>query len=360
MTEITTSIANNASSPAQTTASKESITLSQTRPFVWEFLLTLSTFSFYSIFYLVVRTHELNKLGEKKFIPWLWLFSLSPVVSLFSLPILHSTLTKLEAEYQSPQNKQWNIATLIVMLLSNTYLSVSSKLLTPFLLDLIILIIWSASFACFAQRITKLKHALPNVSFKPENKLKLIFKWLFALTIIPLFMTVAAVKVFDLYQQRNVQRMDTNTFTAISADQKASIKFFEPGWYQTDIGTWSDGSAEAEFSSQSSSNYLMLFTYSEPMDLLDTHMQDRRDWLEEQLSLTQCTQNKYLTNDQFLVKSDLICTGRVLGEKTIAAVSVIETPNKTYEILAMYGAPNYESGQQRQKFIQMVKEFNVR
>lgn len=359
MTDTTRPIENSSDTPAQATTSKEAITLNQTRSFIWEFLLTFSTFSVYSIFYLVVRTHEFNKLGKKRFTPWLWLFSLSPVISLFSLPVLHSALTKLETEYPSPHDKKWDLVTIVIMLLSNTYLSLSSKLPTPIWLDLLILVVWSISFAFFARRITRLKHAVPNVSWKRENKLKLVLKWLLAITLIPIYIAGTALEIIEIYQLKDVPRIETKTFTAISADQKASLKFFEQGWYQAEIGTFSDGSAEAEFASINSTNYLVLFTYSEKLASLDDHMHDRRVWLEENLSQAKCTQSRYLLEDQVSVKSDLICTERIFGEDSIAVVTVIETQKKTYELLGMYGAPEYAFDKHRQPFIQMIKEFKV-
>ncbi|NOH95383.1 hypothetical protein [Vibrio sp. 99-70-13A1] len=365
MTDITATIESTdspteiAGSPTENIANQEPIKLSQTRSFTWEFLLTCSTFTVYSVFYLIARTHELNKLDEKRFKPWLWIFSLSPVISLFSLPILHSALTRLEAKYQPSRNKKWDIAIILIMLLSNHYLAISSKVLTPIWFDCLILVVWSISFAFFAKRISALKHAVPNISWKRENIFKVTFKWLLSIILIPIYIVAIVYEVTESYQLKDVPRFNTNTFTAVSLDQRASLKFFEQDWYQADIGTFSDGSTEAEFSSINSSNYLLLFTYSDTFELLDAHMQDRKSWIEESLGQAKCTNNKYSIGDQFFIKSDLICTGRTLGDDSIKVISVIETPNKTYELLGEYSAPEYEFEKQNQKFVKMVKEFKV-
>lgn len=359
MSDTTIPIDNKLDTAIQVTTSPLVTQLNQTRSLRWEFLLTFSTFSVYPIFYLICRTHEFNKLGEKKFTPWLWLFSLSPIICWFSLPILSSALNKLERDYKSPHNKKWNFLTIVVMLISNTYLAISTSLQSPIWLDMLVLLVWSASFSLFASRITTLKHALPNVNWRQEGKIKIAFRWLVPVILIPLYIAGTALELIEIYKLKDVHQLEANTTTYISKDQKASLSFIEKGWYQADLGTFSDGSAEAEFGRFDTTNHLMLFTYNEKFELLDAHMHERMIWIGSNLSKATCKQDKYLLHNQLSVKADLICTGFKGEDKAIGIITVIESPDTTYELLGMYSAPNYEFTEHSQAFIQMVREFKA-
>ncbi|ARC92720.1 hypothetical protein B6A42_12400 [Vibrio coralliilyticus] len=359
MSDTAITIENNTDSSVHHTTSTNNIRLNQTRSFIWEFLLSFATFGSYSSFYFIFRTHEFNKLGKKRFTPWLWLFSLTPVISLFSLPALHTALNELEAEYRSPHSKKFNALIVILMLLSSTYLAISSSLHSPVWLDVLILTIFSVSFSLFAKRISTLKHAIPNVSWTKEHKIKIVLKWLFTVIFVPLYIIAIASELIDIYKYKDTPRLEKNTSISISQDQIASLSFFEDGWYQDEIGTYSDGSAEAEFSNINTSSYLMLFTYDEKFDLLDEHIHARRSWVENVLSQTKCHQDKYLLSGQLSVKVDLICSGQVNGEDQVGFVSVIETANKTYEILGMYAGSPYSFSQSSREITQMVREFKT-
>jgi len=356
MSDTTISNSENLPSSAPTPSERPSITLNQTRSFTWEFLLTFSTFSFYSIFYLIRTTSELNKIGGKRFTPWLWIFSLSPLISIFSLPKLHSALNRLEAEHQSPHPSKWHIATIVVMILSNIYLTVSAKLSTPLWTDFIVLLIWSASFASFAQRIAALKHAVDNVDWNPENIIKKVFRWLFSLTIVPLYIFTTGYELVEFYQIKDVTRFDANQTYTISNDQRIQLTFVEEGWYQAEIGTYSDGTADAEFGGPNLSTHLILFSYDN-LESIDAHLHERRAWLEENISVTSCTQDKKLLPNSMTVKSELICKGRSINEEEVGISILLETEQRVYELIGIYSAPEYEFKLHNDDFYQMIEEF---
>lgn len=310
------------------------------RPPFLEFLLHFLTFGIYSSFWFVGRARDLNRLGDNKLKPFWWFFvPLVALAQLFAVPKFINQLKLVESKYDLPQWSGWKGCWLLVLFLLTVFFNITSKFEVPFWSIYLALVLWAGIFTALQLRFNAIKRASGVTRWKKTYKGYTGPEW-FVLS--PLLLVSLLLQYLLILQPLLVNEIRTyspgSRYTA--SDQEYSFTIEGKDWIQIEVGNYSDGSAEAEFSGPVSGSYFIVFKHSKDTKLGDVS-RFRINAATDELTGSKCKETRRFADKKLSVVSTTICEGRILGDPAIHVSSVIETKDSVYELYGEMTSATY-------------------
>ncbi|EFP94733.1 DUF4234 domain-containing protein [Vibrio caribbeanicus] len=327
---------------------------------IFDWFLMFSTLGLYAIFWLYRCIKELNQISQCNFKPWLWIF-VPPfaLVQYHAFRRLDKALVDLESDDSNPRVGKMFYSGVLGFMLATVYFTATSKWATPMWLEFIIILISTSSFCAISYRVNSLKRQLTGVEFTGKENGYNKLEWATVLIMTPI---IVATFAFTIITPLMAQKIDVHHDKSIFVQEKHNYKitFHGDDWQQMGLGTYSDGTALAEFKSADFESYFLVFDYDGfNADELNDHIRWRREWIEEQIGQSNCIEKRHLVGEEFAVKAEMICNELSAIPEAAGFVAFIATQNKTYELLGILSQPRSTFKSKKVHFETMLKEFTL-
>lgn len=344
--------------PTNLQQTSDKVTMSHPRKPILDWFLAFSTFGLYFNFWLYRRIREINQISKENFKPWLWIFvPLFFIAQAFAFRNLDRALDDLEGSAKKGRSKSIYWLGVSGFMLANVYFSMSSKWTTPLWLELLMLLLSASSFAAIASRVNEFKRQLVGVEFTGKERGYNAFEWCVVLIMTPLILAMFA---FLIGSTMSVEKLESYSDRSIytQPEHNFQLTFHGPGWQRVENGTHSDGTALAEFESEDYDAYFVLFDNKE-IENLNEHMALRRDWIKEEIGKSECEESRSFVGNEFALKVELVCNKKLFNDPASGYVTLINTGDKTYELLGVLSQPRLTYRSRKPEFEAMAREFSL-
>lgn len=335
------------------------ILISKPNSFIWEWLLAFSTFNMYSNYWFFARTRELNKVSNSSFTPWLWLFvPFGAIFQLFAFRRLGNGVEEIESGKQVVRNRKLYIVGCIGFIVSTAFFSFTSELEVPYWLEGVFYLTLTFAFALMTQRVNAAKYSLKSAEFKPRNKFLTALRWLLVITLFPI---ILGGFIYVSYPGLFMDKLDDHSGSTVYRQENKSFEmpFSGNGWFSVESGTFSNGTALAEFSNSVFDSYVLIFENKNVSDV-NEHMSARKDWVRESFSDVKCKEKRSFVQNTMTVKIEAECTGTQVLDPAIVLITFIQADDTNYEFLGVLTAPDDVYKRQAASYKSMAREFTVR
>ncbi len=317
-------------------------------------LLAAATWGFYLVFYMYIYARDLKRLGQQT-TPWLWVFS--PLVAI-AMPFAGNNLadkyTAVARQLGVEATIRGGVYGSIAFVVLATNRAVERVAIE--VSGLVMLITMPVLGICFARLTAELnavKRALPEEWFNrtPYSTTPGTWIWLvvaFAL-LVPLWGLVVVEEVQHLSREE-LKRGQTWT----APDKNFSVTPRD-AWSIAEIGTFSDGTTEAEFS-YTDSVYIMVFDESLNNNLKGIGDVRRSEFLSTDES-GECSERRWIDQDSLQRYAELVCTGSLLGSTVTVISTVISSENRAIEAWgeAYVGPGEEDTSRYLRRFIEDIE-----
>ncbi|KJY79562.1 hypothetical protein [Vibrio nigripulchritudo] len=333
------------------------ITIRAPRKPIWEFFLAFSTLGLYSNIWLYRRAKELNLLSQSKFITWLWLLvPFFALAQIFAFKKFGETLETFEQDDKAKKSRNRYFLGCCGFVFSTMYYSISSNWSIALWIDFAVYITFSLSFMFIANRFNEVRKELSHVEFKGKSGYS-PFEWVIVAIFFPLiFAGFSYTAISPLFIEQHESYANREKYTI--ENEEFVLTFQGDNWHRVEVGTFSDGSALAEFSNSVPDSYFLLFKNNEIEDM-NEHLQFRRDWIKENIKQLKCTERRSFVRPTLHVKTQLKCHGTMSLDPSTALITVIQTPNNNYELIGFISARKNTYRESVRSFETMAWEFTT-
>ena len=329
------------------------------KPFV-DALLFFCTFGLYSSFWLYRRVKEIKLISRADFKPWLWVFvPYFAIVQFFAFRNLGKALSDLEDDSTESKVKTIYDLGCLGFVLTTLYFSVTSKWATPAWLEFVVYILAAISFGAIAYRVNAYKKQVKGIEFTGKERGFNPLEWVVVLVMTP---TVLGLFAFSIISPLMVEKLDTFSDGSVFVQENHDYKltFHGKGWQQVEVGTYSDGTALAEFESEDFDAYFTVFENGKfSANDVNDHIQWRRQWFGEQIGNSSCREERHFIGDEFVVKIEVICVKDTFKPDAAAFLALIHSQDKTYELLGVLSQPELSFNRRKPQFEAMIREFTL-
>ncbi|MEZ8055598.1 hypothetical protein A152_0022105 [Vibrio tasmaniensis 1F-187] len=348
----------NASPPSEKQPKKTKASYPR-KPFL-DAILFFCTFGLYTSFWLYRRVKEIKLISQGDFKPWLWVFvPYFAIVQFFAFRNLGKALSDLEGDSTKPKAQTIYKCGSYGFLLTTLYFSGTSKWATPIWLDFVVYILTTISFGAIAYRVNAYKKQVEEIEFTGKKRGFNPLEWVIFLLMTP---TVLGIFAFSILSPLMVDKLDSFSDGSVFVQENHNYKLTFHGevWQQVEVGTYSDGTALAEFESEDFDAYFMIFENSDykATDVND-HVHWRRQWLDEQIGNSLCTENRRFIGDEFVVKVEMTCTENAINANAAGFIALIHSQDKAYELLGILAQPELSFNRRKHQFEAMIREFTL-
>ncbi|WP_241670076.1 hypothetical protein [Vibrio harveyi] len=325
---------------------------------IFDWFLAFSTLGFYTNFWLYRRIKEIDQLSARNFKPFLWFFvPWLAIFQYFAFRSLDRTLCELEED-----NKNLNVRTVYYLgalgfLLSTIYFSLTSQWATPLWLDFVAYLLTATSFTAFSYRVNNFKRQRSDIEFTGKKGGYHPLEWL-----VVIIMTPGVLLMYGVMYNNSVMKDSLEAYpdqsTYIEQGQDFQLTFHGANWHRLEIGTYSDGSALAEFASEEFGSYLIVFNNRELLDI-NEHMHERRQWIDEEIGASRCVESRSFVGNDFALKVELVCTKESGSMLASGYVTLLHSGDNSYELMGILDQPAKTYSQRKPEFAAMAKEFTL-
>ncbi|WP_227739643.1 hypothetical protein [Vibrio sagamiensis] len=348
----------NASPPSE--KQPEKIKASYPRKPFLDVILFFSTFGLYSSFWLYRRVKEIKLISRGNFKPCLWLFvPYFVIVQFFAFRNLDKALSDLEGDGTEPKAQtiyKWGS---YGFMLTTLYLSGTSKWTTPMWLEFVVYILYAISFGAIAYRVNAYKKQVEGIEFIGKERGLNPLEWVIVLLMTP---TILGTFAFSILFPFMVDKLDSFSDGSVFVQENHNyeLTFHGEGWQQVEVGTYSDGTALAEFESEDFDAYFMIFENSDykATDVND-HVHWRRQWFDKKIGNSLCTEDRRFIGDEFVVKVEMTCTENAFKANAAGFMALTHSQDKTYELLGILAQPELSFNRRKPQFEAMIREFTL-
>lgn len=300
---------------------------------VWKLaLLIIVTFGLYVLVWIFRAARDLRNLGNRKLIPWLYIFSVYiPLVVPFSSSRIWGGFQQLLSE----ERRAHALLDFLVPLLAfiAALLAVLIERLNLnwgyyFLLFMIMPLPW-----CFIQwNVNRVKRFMELDESAYTSKPYKYNWWQIAIIVICLPLT--ALFYWGIGDE-TFRRATGTQFTAGSTYQSPQgyYAFTFPSGNWTEAPNYVSADTATEFLGPYSESWIGIYEYTDPALTLTDVVEFRKQEIQTQIGATTCIETRRLLPDSSLVNSTMECKGRSLGSFSQYAVSVFETESMLVEFL---------------------------
>ncbi len=294
------------------------------------FMVT-STFGIYLSLFYYRQARDLKRLDGQPTTPWMWL--LVPVISI-AMPFAGSKMTMryetLADRASVPfvnQGAAIGAGALLIFwgleILSRTYSTYDG------IGTVVAVFIVGGLFALQTSHINTYKRSLEPDRFLTSSKGWRIARGLAtAILVLPL-LALQGLLVYD--SAANLLRPSAQLAGRWHHDTLPVSIQFEDNWRIAEIGDFSDGSADAEFSI-SEWEYIVIFDQS-PSDDFHASLTSRRDLIMEESPDAECEEKRRLQDGGSVRVAQLICESTFLGDPVLEASIQLEDGSQHIELL---------------------------
>ncbi len=291
-------------------------------------LLAAATWGFYLVFFMYVYARDLKRLGQQTK-PWLWFFS--PLVAI-AMPFAGSNL----ADKYTAVGRQLGVETtirgghygsIVFVVLAINRVVERFALEVSGLVTLITMPVLGISIARFTAELNTVKRALPDDWFNRAAYSITPGTWIWLVVAFALLAPLWGFVIVDEVQHLSRESLKRGqTWTA--AEKTFSVTPRD-AWSIAEIGTFSDGTTEAEFS-YTDSVYIMVFDESLNNNLKGIGDVRRNEFLSRDDS-GECDERRWIEPDTLQRYAELVCTGSVLGSTVTVISTVISSEKRAIE-----------------------------
>ena len=194
----------------------------------------------------------------------------------------------------------------------------------------------SAAFIPLTNYLNSIYEKLPPSAFKtPIYKLTWPH-WVVLLCMVPLLVLSYSVLLFEDYNKYMRPRLVIDEAWHV-ADLPIYI-MVRDAWSIVDIGTNSDGSAEAELVGTMGTSYALIFRHG-PGKAMNDHLDFRRSQILDDQGADQCDENRKFESSTIFRRIVLTCEGTDLGDPVTWIVTIVEDEDNFYELVGYAQAP---------------------
>ena len=323
---------------------------------MWVFVFTIGTMGLYPHFWLYLRIRELGVLSGNKYKPVLWFFVPAvPLAMPFAFTRLLRAVQVLEGNNRlSFYDWVWVFCQIVASLALYGF-SISEADL-PYIeylfFQAIYLIPIAALYSYLHVRLGRIKSRL-DLDTRDESHFRIFGRWVFLIVIVIL----AYVGFENTIWSEKTRSLDDGNFF-VSENNQYRFPIRGQGWYQVEIGTYSDGSAEYEFKGPYMDNYLVIFDHG-PGDSVQTTAYWRiGNNVDTSLIESRCLQEHSLTDDASTLEANISCQSSFLGLKELVISKITFFNNRTYEIFGRFSpASNLVFIKNHNDFREMIAGF---
>ena len=291
--------------------------------------MMVGTAGFYSMRYLYRHAKDLRQLHSPDTKPWLWMLApLLPITLPFVLSRMSSRYAELGGQIGLQMSDRGTMYGIVIML-AYIALRAYEKLSTTYLGFVLAFgfLVMGAVWAWLTHDVNRYKKA---VAEEHESIAKKRIKA--TLGLIVASPIIAILSIAFALEMQNLSRTTVELGKAWKHEDLGIEITFEDPWRTAQIGTNSDGSAQAEFT-MSSLEWLLIFDHTGDSGVREIARFRRQEFLDA-YSNGRCAEKRYLQNRYSTVRvSELYCEATSLGEPEILLSTVYDDANKTIEIL---------------------------
>ncbi len=291
-------------------------------------LLVGITGGLYLWFYCVIYARDLKRLGANVK-PWLWFFAPLGPPLLFAIPNLADKYQAVGHRYGADMRHRgwvWGTITFFSLVTVNAF----DRYLAAYvsLVSVVLLPAAGAAVGALTSEINRVKSALPEAHYdRPPNQMTPGgWVWLSfgGLVLVPFL-------VWDIWQEsaflaggsmsgQGIWEHPDGLFVVEGAN----------GWNVAKSGSFSDGSAEAEFA-RSGSVWVVVFDH-QGRKADDLTAWRRAEYIDDDPD-AECQEYRWLKQNSMILRSELLCQSRILGQIDLQLTTVLEDGDRTLEIL---------------------------
>lgn len=323
---------------------RKKVSVAEPRGFWWEFAISCATFNIYNCFWLVRRTAEINRMGQRRFSPVWWFFvPLIIFAPLIAFPRFFKALGALESKYsiKSKFNSDFESLWTLLLFLFGVANALSFKFDWPLYIDIINVIVGALLFATLQVRINVLKHgASEELHFVGRKDNYRWYEWLSVALFILLLALIAllrpwgdedAIGIVDELEPAYILKSNEHGFS-LSFDESNAANNIKRQWNSLKIGSYSDGSALYEFGNQRNSVHMLIFDHGDS-DSFNSIMSFRFNDTDRNFNYPPiCDEQRYLVSSGNAVNALLTCNSRVGNYHLSTRSLLIEVEDKIYEL----------------------------
>ncbi|MEM1435876.1 MAG: hypothetical protein AAGG11_17580 [Pseudomonadota bacterium] len=321
-------------------------------------VLTALTAGTYLVFFMYIHARDLKRLGQP-LTPWMYV--LSPLIAI-ALPFAASRLsegysavarkTGTEATLDGATYGGYAFVALAVLGIVDRFAAEVATLALFVCMAIVGLCFWR-----FARQINAVQLALPEDWYNRAPYRLTVGTWIWLLLGLPL-MTLSGMVAVDEVRQLLRERIAAGE-TWTSPGNLFSVTP-RRDWAIAQVGTFSDGSAEAEFA-VSESAFVLVFDQTLAGNLADISDLRRSNFLNADNS-GDCSERRWLDEDTLARRTELICRGSVLGTQVTVISSVTSDDDRAIEAFgeAYVGPGEDDASEYLKEFIGGIQLLEVK
>lgn len=334
----------------------ETLSLAKPNSSILLFFLVLFSFGIYSCFWLVARVGELKLIRQNSMTPFLWFFvPLFFIAQLFAWPALVLELKRAQKDRGVAVWNAWRGGWVALAIITSIMVGVSEQVLANNVGVLFLSVaVWAFLILILDKQFTRLKKEGDGIILQPRSLVIRTVKIVVLVTSGVVFLaTLYELVVKPLQLESVVIYNDGDHYQ--SAKLKVSFPFAQGGWRQVPVGSYSDGTAEVEFSGPVSASYLLVFKH-DLSSSFSSIANFRMDNFAADYGPNKCKQHRALMDGQLEVISFVSCEGESLGTPIGIFVAVIKNEGHYIEVLGELTASRLPYRLNKRKIKEMLKQ----
>lgn len=303
----------------------------------WELVLVVATVSVYYSFWMVSRARDVKNLKDEGYTPWLWFF----VPSLFIVQpfAFHQMFKDLDSLEENQQQKLWlnqGVVWIAIVTIASLFSTVSEFLELPFYwwTFLLVILVICVAFSLLHIRFNNLKtNYAKELDFFPK---KTIFYWWEWTLLVVAAVLWGSFLVDTFTEPDSVVRKLPQSYLHVDKEAGYQLQIDGEDWRQVEIGSYSDGTAEVEFSHSGLSGYLLVFKHGIG-DSVNSIASFRFLEIQSEYNASKdCKENRRLSPDGKSVISSTVCLKESKTKGVVGVSSLVKVNGVYYELLG-YG-----------------------
>jgi len=320
------------------------------------FFLVLFSFGIYSCFWLVARVGELKLIRQNSMTPFLWFFvPLFFIAQLFAWPALVLELKRAQKERGAAVWNAWRGGWVALAIITSITVNVSEQVLANDVgVFFMSVAIWAFLILILDRQFTRLKKEGEGISLQPRSLVIRTVKIVVLITSGVVFLLAIYELVAKPLQLESVVVYSDGDHYK-NTKLKVRFPFAQGGWRQVPIGSYSDGTAEAEFSGPVAASYLLVFRH-DLSSSFSSIANFRMDNFAADYGPNKCKQIRALMDGQLEMISFVSCEASSLGAPIGIFVAVIKNQGHYVEVLGELTASRLPYRLNKRKIEKMLKQ----
>lgn len=332
-------------------------------PFIhwlWVFVLVIVTSGIYANFWMYGRIKDINALAGKKYNPILWFFVPGvPLFIPFAFARFFRSINALEGKTNSRLSiidSMWIAAqffgSLAIWAFTTVYWA-DYNTIDALLLGYALLVPLAALYAILHVRFEKVKQNNPSFVVTISRKKTMAIGGM---------LTVILVVGWFVYEGLKVNKIRdlNNNEVFLFGDGNIELTVQGDDWSQIEVGHFTDGTAEYEFSGPYFEMYMVMFDHG-PGDSVNSQAYWRIQNIHSTaISDTQCQQNHTLNAISLELEAIIDCRSRFMLQKELVMSKIVSVNNHTYELFGYFSpSDNRIFRQHEDEFSTMISGFGA-